>query len=256
MSAESVATTQDETVRKLRASIARHRPVSPSLRKPGTSRWFNHADLIEKQLQEDGHRTWGYVIYRTTYDSGKEWAEFLRRLKWNLEDTFDGFNGRDILDLFTLTVIEDRQHLEAASSETVREHFLKWRETAPQLEQAPEGSVTGTVIMPGLSPRYRFAIQVDDASLRSVVHDAPAPPGYNLAKQGWVRLIDASWDAWADEEFDDLLEPIEGITEHDVGWMKIPYHCTDESYVRARDRNYWVTNYQRPPKVIGFPYDI
>ena len=74
----------------------RRRPTSPSLRQPEFSRYFNHADLIERQLQEDNHRTWGFVIYRTMYNSDEDWAEFLKRLRFRMEENFDIFNGRDI----------------------------------------------------------------------------------------------------------------------------------------------------------------
>jgi hypothetical protein len=36
----------------------------PSPRNPRISR-HNNADRIEQQMQADGHRTWGYAIYRT-----------------------------------------------------------------------------------------------------------------------------------------------------------------------------------------------
>jgi hypothetical protein len=169
-----------------------------------------------------------------------------------MEETFDGFNGRDILDLFTLTVIEDRQLLENASTEIVRNHFVQWRAAAPQVEQAKDDDTTDHVITAGQSPRYRYAIQVDDAALHSIIHDAPVPPEIDTTKRGWVKLLDALW--MPSERVRWPHEPIEGITEHDVGWMKIPYQDTDEYYIRCRDLNYWVTSYQRPPAVMGWPY--
>lgn len=59
---------------RLHADIAglegiRRRIRSPSQRNPDMSWENNAADLIERQLQADGHWTWGFVIYRTTYDS-------------------------------------------------------------------------------------------------------------------------------------------------------------------------------------------
>jgi hypothetical protein len=33
---------------------------------------FNNADNIERQLQEDGDKTWGCVIYRCTYMRNEE----------------------------------------------------------------------------------------------------------------------------------------------------------------------------------------
>ena len=220
-----------------------------SIRTPIMVRRCNHADLIEDQLKADGHRTWGYVIYRTTYDNDEDWTEFLKRLRFRMEESFDFFNGRDILDLFTLTVIEDREHLDGVSAATVRERFEQWCATAHQLEQ-PEGAG------PGLSPRYRFAVQVDAESLHSVVHDAPAPPANDATKKGWVKLIDLWWDPESDEDIEEVYDPIEGVTEKDVGWMKVPYKSVmDESHALARDRFYWVTTYQRPPFVVGYPYN-
>jgi hypothetical protein len=58
----------------------RRRIKSPSQRNPDMSWHLNPADQIECQLREDGHRIWGFVIYRTTYDSDVDWAELLRRL--------------------------------------------------------------------------------------------------------------------------------------------------------------------------------
>jgi hypothetical protein len=247
---------QAENARAIQAwhNRPRRRIASPSPRKPNSSSRFNHADQIEQQLQEDGHRTWGFVIYRTCCGNDEDWAEFLKRLRFRMERAFDFYNGRDVLTLFTLTVIEDPERLDGASTAAVRERFRQWCVTAPQSEQ--QQGDAGSEIRPGLSPRYRYAIQVDAASLQSVVHDAPAPPNLDITKQGWVKLIDASWQPISSERLRDLFEPIEGVIEKDVGWMKIPYsHVMDEYYVRCRNLNWWVTSYQRPPTVAGYPYD-
>ncbi|OCK78572.1 hypothetical protein K432DRAFT_427169 [Lepidopterella palustris CBS 459.81] len=170
------------------------------------------------------------------------------------EEGEDQQQKKDILDLFTLTVIEDREHLDGASTAAIRERFWKWCMTAPQSEQQ-QGDDQGSEIGPGLSPRYRYAIQVDATSLHSVVYDAPAPPNLDTTKRGWVKLIDASWQPVSSERIRDFFEPIQGVTQNNVGWMKIPYHHIDEYYVHCRDLNYWVTSYRRPPAVMGYPYD-
>ena len=237
--------------------LARRQVDDPSPRRPDIMTRSNYADEIERQLQEDGHHTWGFVIYRTCYNNNthEDWAEFLKRLRWRMEWTFDRYNGRDILDLFTLTVTDDRE-LDGASTATVREHFRQWCITAPQSEQQ-QSTTGGSEIRPGQSPRYRFAIQVDAASLKSVVYDAPAPPVRDASKSGWVKLIDASWQAvLPPETLQDFYEPIEGVVQDDVGWMKIPYQrVMSEYYVLGRDRNFWPIYYRRPPFVIGWPYD-
>jgi hypothetical protein len=171
-----------------------------------------------------------------------------------MEETFDFHNGRDVLDLFILTVIEDQELLEGPSTVTVREHFRQWCATAPQSKQVP-GDAADTKISPGRSPRYHYAIQVDKASLHSIIHDVPAPPEIDTTKRGWVKFIDLAWQPLPSERIHYPLEPLEGVTEMDVGWMKIPYHSIDEYYVTCRNLNHWGVCYRRSPVVTGWPYD-
>ena len=240
----------------------RRRIRSPSQRNPDMSWENNAADLIERQLQDDGHRTWGFVVYRTTYSSDDDWAEFLRRLRFQMDDAFDYFNGRDILEQFTLTVLQDRSLFDGADTNTIRQHFQQWSLTAYRTEQQQQvgeegGSESSTgVIRIGRSPRYRFAVQVDAEALRSVVHEAPAPPELDTTNKGWVKLIDKSWYLGRSEGDVDSLEPIEGVTERDVGWMKVPYQdVMTEYYTRCRSLNDWNLNYRRPPGIAGSPHD-
>ena len=241
-------------------------PTSPSPRQPHKSRHFNEADLIESQLQTDNHKTWGYVIYRTTYSSDSDWDEFLRRLRFRMERDFDDCNGRDILDLFTLTVFDDRGVFDHADTPAVRAHFRQWAENAFRDEQRRDSSGDGgsgrEEVRMGRSPRYQFCVVVDEAALHSVVHNAPAPPKPDATKKGWVKLVSKAWvpieeDPRARGHPDpNLYEPIEGITERDVGWMKVPYGSVMTEYYSGNEGlNGWRTEYCRPPKVVGPPYD-
>jgi hypothetical protein len=45
---------------------------NPSKRTPDRETTLNNADNIERQLQEDNYRIWGFVIYRCTYESETE----------------------------------------------------------------------------------------------------------------------------------------------------------------------------------------
>ena len=242
-------------------------PRSPSRRQPHKSWYFNQGDLIERQMQTDGHHTWGYVIYRTTYSSDDDWVEFLRRLRFRMERTFDRCNGRDILDAFTLTVFSDRSLFDGADTSSIRAHFRQWAENAfraeQQQQQPQDASVVGgggEQVRIGQSPRYRFCMQVDEAALHSVVHDAPAPPAPDATKKGWVKLIDKSWIPIAEDPRarpdPNVYEPIEGVNERDVGWMKVPYCRVMEEYYSGNEGlNGWRTEYCRPPKVVGPPYN-
>ena len=79
--------------------------------------------MIERQMQKDGHRTWGYVIYRTTYSSDDDWAEFLRHLHFHMENVFDIYNDQDILEQFTLTAFSDSSLFDGADTPMIRAHF-------------------------------------------------------------------------------------------------------------------------------------
>lgn len=177
-------------------------------------------------MQADSHRTWGYVIYRTTYSSDDDWAEFLRRLHFKMERTFDRCNGRDILNAFTLTVFSDPSLFDGDETPSIRAHFRQWTENAFRAEQQQQPQDTsisggGEQVHMGHSPRYQFCVQVDEAALHSVVHDAPAPPTRDATKRGWVKLINKSRipieeDPIARQD-PNVHEPIEGVTERDVG---------------------------------------
>ena len=242
------------------------RPQEPSPRQPHKSWYFNQADIIEHQMQADGHRTWGYVIYRTTYSSDDDWAEFLRRLAFRMEVIFTRCNGRDILDAFTLTVFSDRSLFDGADTASIRAHFRQWAEHAFRTEQQPQqlqdASIggNGEQVRMGRSARYQFCVQVDEAALYSVVHEAPAPPAPDATKKGWVKLINKSWIPVEEDPRarpnPNTYPPIDGVTERDVGWMKVPYRAVmTEYYSGSEGLNGWRTEYCRPPRVVGPPYD-
>jgi hypothetical protein len=222
------------------------------------SRHSNEADRIEAQMQADGHRTWGYVIYRTTYDSDADWAEFLRRLRFQMNlNMVECYNGQDILDMFTWTIFDDPALFDGASTSTVRQHFKQWAESAFRAEQQRPG-VDEEVSM-GTSPRYHYCVQVDKEALKSVAHDAPPPEELDTSGIGWVKLINKSWMLRSeDPRFHgrpldpNVYEAIEGVTENDVGWIKCPYRSVmGEWYVLLGDLNGWVIHYRRPPTVVA-----
>ena len=48
-------------------------------------------------------------------------------------------------------------------------------------------------------------------------------------------------------------EPIEGCTEHDVGWIMADFYLVMVSmYYYLRYLNAWITDYRRPPIVAQF----
>lgn len=48
---------------------------------------------------------------------------------------------------------------------------------------------------------------------------------------------------------------VEGMTDKYVGWMKVRYQAVMcDMYTDARDKNWWVNSYCRPPRVLNDDY--
>lgn len=235
-------------------------PKSPSRRQPHKNWFSNAADRVERQMELTGYEIWGFVIYRTTYVSDADWEEFLRRLRYHMEKSFDRCNGRDILDRFKWTVFSDPALFDGADTAAVRAHSREWSETALRSERVRETEWPVEGIPPS---RYQFCVQVDEDSLRLIVHDTPAPPKPDGTRNGWVKLINKKWipieidpnrrPGWEDQC---VYPPIEGITEHDVGWQKVWYAILTGSHYSGGVQemggagvNGWMFDYRRPPEV-------
>jgi hypothetical protein len=279
----------------------------------------NTADQIDEQLREDGHRVWGFAIYRCTYSDDAAWETFLERIHASIWASMRYYNGLDLLeeDRFRLTVIEDANRFDGASRQIVREHFKEWRKRAvreeqgtneeiearrekPELPDHPYGTAgvkedsnirtredaEGVNLPPFdaalpevcqagsghgygqrmVAARYKSCVQVDEASLQSIVSTET-----ELLEEGeaWVNLIEGDWEpetAAAQREQEKIdyarwgLDPevyelevevfpeIDGCTEENVGWMKVHYESLiPECYATMMDQNGFNHNYVRPP---------
>jgi hypothetical protein len=179
-------------------------------------------------------------IYRCDYESDDDWNEFMQRFRHNIRQSLEVYNGLDMRESVWVTVIEDQSILDDASTSVVREHFKQWATTAPRQEQ-------GEGIGPGLSQRYRYCLQVDAAALESIVQDGSEIG--NLS-DGFVNLIWKDWEPRAPAPMDEVEEPVEGCTQHDVGWMMVAYQgVMVDMYYLLRDCNDWSREYRRPPEV-------
>ncbi|KAH0293829.1 hypothetical protein KCU62_g997, partial [Aureobasidium sp. EXF-3399] len=250
---ETAALSHDAFVERMKNFVAK----DPSPRNPRVSTHNSHPDRIEAAYQADRHTTWGYVIYRTTYENNADWTEFMRRLRVWAEDSMGLYNGQDVLDKMSWTIFEDKEHFDGADTNTIRDHFLSWIQSAVQLEQPQQPG--GTPADVGRSPRYRYCVQVDAEALKSCVHDAPPPPDFDRDNQGWVKLIDKTWICeWdpEDEDEEEEYDSIEGVTERHVGWVRCPFPSVMiEYYMRFLDLNGYMVEYRRPPAIIGFPWN-
>ncbi|GFF30758.1 hypothetical protein IFM51744_01230 [Aspergillus udagawae] len=234
------ASTHEKALAALARLSKRDPPRHPSKRTPGNESRDNLADRVEKALKEAGLRTWGFPIYRCTYQNDSNWAEFL--------------------DRFQTTVVEDRALFEGASTATIREHFQRWATTAIQEESG--GSPDMIRYSNVEAARYRFCLFVDEESLQSVLR---APIDDCINKDAFVNMLYGWWKPESIEDFsqedledvdkpedllDDGYDPIEGCTLRDVGWMKVALCDAGlEGFIKMGEYGEWERLYERPHEI-------
>jgi hypothetical protein len=217
---------------------------------------LNGSDPLEALLTEDGFKTWGFVIYRCTYRNDSDWEKFLARFLSSVRESLEFYSGLDLLDTFNPTVFEDLS-FEGATVTTLREHFHQWKKTALKEEQGVSEDYIPE------SGRYRFFVNVDQEAMETVLS---APEGYDSYESGFVRIVNAEWK-WTEvpPEEDSIIEdgdisdpeefePLEGCTEHDVGWMSIRWRIVElPGFRKLRDNDDWQTYYVRSPEIADIP---
>ncbi|KAK8123115.1 hypothetical protein PG984_011785 [Apiospora sp. TS-2023a] len=241
----------------------------------------NQANNVRMHLRADGHRVWGFVLYRCTYASDTDWESCIQRIHASVRENMDYYNGQDLIEegCFQLTVISDASTLDGASTHTVRQHFNEWCGRMVQEEQGPPEETQRRKQKPPtwftdweVPVRYNFCIQVDEDSLRSF--DSEWNPWVKLIKRdwkprekepsqfvpgpGWImeirgRYNDVEYDEFHTEEDDEEYPPIEGCTDEDVGWAKVRLlGLMPAMYVKLRNPNIWSIQYYRPPDLPEF----
>jgi hypothetical protein len=217
---------------------------------------FNTVDQLEHCLQIAGFKKWGFTIYRCTYKSDSDWAEFMRRYRRLVSCSLEYYGGLDMLESFEPTVHEDRLLFEGAASATIREHFQKW---ALRTVQEEGGASAELIKFYNIhATRYRFCMFVDEDALQSVLQ---AQLEDCLSKTAYVALLDGWWKPESLEDYDaeeleaygpqgpidDDHDPVEGCTQHDVGWMKVLFCDTGlDGFHRLENKSDWKSFYVRP----------
>lgn len=161
---------------------------------------------------------------------------------YTVTDYFEFHKGLDMLESFHPTVFEDFS-FDGANTAFLRTHFRKWVENAEQKEREKGIDTLYT------SGRYMFFVMVDQESLESVLDSDPEA----MITTGFVSLVYGDWEPEANEDGEnENLEPIEGCTQEDVGWMKISYdevQSIGAGGLVMSDMHDWDRYYTRPPEV-------
>jgi hypothetical protein len=97
---------------------------------------LNHAMIYHEPLssliwdmQATDFRRWGFVIFRTVYteESQPLWDSYIEFLKTSVEEELELKELSTLLKpLLEWTIIEDRETLDNASKQQVRERFSEW----------------------------------------------------------------------------------------------------------------------------------
>jgi len=81
--------------------------------------YHDEANVIEKNMLDDGFRTWGIVIYRCTYKSDSNLEEFVRRFLYHVRDTLECYDGLDLLNAFVPTVTDNKTRFDGITPSIV-----------------------------------------------------------------------------------------------------------------------------------------
>jgi hypothetical protein len=205
------------------------------------------------QLKDSKLDKWGYVIYRCTYaDNDAAWERFKTIVHEQTQEDLDA--TPELANRLEWTFVEDRATLDGASIPQLRERFNRWAAKAVVAENPRTQIRTPDCRPTAVSGRYCCFIHVDEAALQSVVVAAP---------EQYVNLVDSLWQPMGDDRYhghgydpddplNEVLDPIDGCIEENVGWMRVELGLAFSAYlyVGAGDTASWYLSYRRPPEVV------
>jgi hypothetical protein len=166
---------------------------------------INTSNDLQDRLDEDGHRVWGFVIYRCTYGDDAAWDECLHRLNLSTRINMHFYEALHLLDdndgdrdyRFQQTVFQDAAKFDGASTQVVHRHFQEWRALAFDAEQGSNEKIEAPRRREDCGPpfkagvRYRFCVQIDEEVLQRILS---CENPLSAVSDGWVNLIEADWD--------------------------------------------------------------
>lgn len=193
---------------------------------------------------------WGWVIYRCSYsDADNEtWAQFRSRVEASSREDIAQSDAPEIAQSLEWTWVENQATLDGASTAALRKQFRAW--TADQVAQQPGNYEPSEV------SRFRYFIKIDKEVLQNLA---------GFLEKGWsrdafVKIVDADWEPSAvpavggqQGEEQDVLAPIDGCTEKNVGWMRIAPNMINAEFYNALDGDEMAWDdqfYTRPPRIL------
>jgi len=202
---------------------------------------------------------WGWVIYRCTYTDDATWAEFRNRVEAESRKSIAQSDAPEIAERLEWKWVEDASSLDGASTAALRQRFRAW--VADEVARQPGDYNPSTV------SRFRYFIKIDQEVLHSLAECTSSDRDWIMSKKAFVKFVDGDWESsdesqQAEEQEDglwekEILEPIDGCTEEDVGWMRIsPYMINASFYETLSGYDYWYIYYRRAFADSERPLDI
>lgn len=220
---------------------------------PAAKDIYSDAGRIIRDLEYKRYSIWGFIVYCCTYGEDDEWDRFKKTLTELIRGQVLKSEAPELNEDLKVTFLEDKELFDGASIVSLRQHFHDWVQQNWQREQ-PRGRDSRDF-------RYQHFFRVDRASLESVL----GYPGSRDSSTMWVDaghvdFAEASWcSVLDDDDYEDLeedlqpdlsFEPIEGYTEEDVGWMKVPADLMNlRMYSLFGEASLWPKVYKRPPEI-------
>jgi len=194
-------------------------------------------------LKRRPNKTWGFVVYRTTYNNDADWERAMEAIRENLEKGVT-LEDPEMEQMFRQRMdwkfVDDKASLNGATRADLRERFLRWVDSEQGRRPA--------------QARYVFFLEIDESSLRSIIDLGAMDAHYNLVHSHWrPGMNEEDENENENEDEDQSLQPIDGCRQEDVGWMKVqpillgPDFCSFvEMYLEDHS---WKREYVRPPGV-------
>ncbi|KAK9423237.1 hypothetical protein SUNI508_14049 [Seiridium unicorne] len=207
-------------------------------------------------MQLSGFFHWGFVVYRCDYTDDELWARFIARLRHEV----DAYMGRNHEDRTTgpyleWTIIEDRESLDRATKEQVRELFRTWRRGLSVERDGPGADNPLTTRL----PRFEYCVHIGDDSLSSLLDWEKYKAGGGRGRGPPVKCAlvsvpaehpSAALSASTLEDEGGESDESEDLSDgHDIRWMYIPLDSWVVAYEELHIGHGWDLIYKRPPEV-------
>ncbi|EGE01158.1 hypothetical protein TEQG_00210 [Trichophyton equinum CBS 127.97] len=196
--------------------------------------------LVEVTLKQPA--TWGFVIYRCSYNNEDAWQTILQKMNDETAATLESEGEDELVRRHEMIIMEDKAKYDGATSHDIRDHFTSWVfNTVPYITiKVPTESELQLTL-------YNYCLFVDDLCLESVEHmETPV-----------VKLLGKHFGARDPEDRDYTIHPDyeDGETdmeEEDVGWMYLKVDGYAEMYNALEEDEWWYELYRRPPLLSYF----